>query len=464
MKQSIIIQNTTTAALDPLVDAFASQAGKEASVLSITSAVELLERLRAGHPCDLVVLDYKLGDGEVDGPEILRELRAAAPLLPVVVVAESVSDELAETVVAEGASDVMERSGALEKRVAALLGKVHVLSAILEENRVLGEQNMLLREADRARHQIIGESPQIREVIQRLERIAVIPRPVLILGERGTGKELVARAIHNMAENSDRPFIAVNCAAFSDALLESELFGHERGAFTGAERQVQGRFEQADGGTLFLDEIGNMSLPFQQKILRVVEYGTFTRVGGREEITTGARIIAATNAELQEKMEAGEFMHDLYDRLAFDVIDVPPLREREGDIDILARHFLDQFMMEIPSLGGKRLAGSALKALRSYRFPGNIRELKNIIERAAYRDTTNEITPIDIGLLPVAETSSAVEGDTFEEKIDNFTRALIEGAYEACGGSQAKAARHLGLTYDKYRYYFRKYCQQEVGV
>ncbi len=264
-----------------------------------------------------------------------------------------------------------------------------------------------------------------------------------------------ARAIHGASGRASKPLVVINCAALSDSLLESELFGHEKGAFTGADSVAHGKFEIANGGTLFLDEVGNMSLPFQRKILRVVEYGTFTRVGGTREIQTDTRVIAATNSDLKEKILAGEFLQDLYDRLAFEIIPVPPLREREGDVEILARHFLSQFMREIPALGGKRLYRNAIDVLRSHEFPGNVRELRNIIERAAYRDTTNEITAEDIGMLP--ETEPGTVGGDFAQKVEAFRRRLTMDALEEASGNQAKAARALGLTYHKFRYYYRKY-------
>ncbi|MCG8587695.1 MAG: sigma 54-interacting transcriptional regulator [Proteobacteria bacterium] len=303
--------------------------------------------------------------------------------------------------------------------------------------------------------QILGGSAVMRTLIEQIVRVAHIPRPLLIVGERGTGKELVARAIHFASGRPAGRMVTINCAAIGDTLLESELFGHERGAFTGAERARRGRFEQADGGTLFLDEIGNMPLPFQQKILRVVEYGTFTPVGGSAERKTSARIVAATNADLRGKIRRGEFLGDLYDRLAFEIISVPPLRERPEDVELLAHRFLEQFAAEIPAFRGKRLAESALEQLRRYPFPGNVRELKNLIERAAYRDTTNEITPEDIGLLRHEEPVLAAGG--FTEQVARFSRRLLERALAEAGGNRAEAARRLGLSYDQFRHHYRKH-------
>jgi DNA-binding NtrC family response regulator len=252
----------------------------------------------------------------------------------------------------------------------------------------------------------------------------------------------------------ERPFIAVNCAAFPDTLLENELFGHERGAFTGADRVARGRFEQADGGTLFLDEIGFMSLAFQQKILRTVEYGSFCRVGSTEEIKTSARVIAATNVDLDERMRRGEFLRDLYDRLSFEIINVPALRERVGDIELLAQEFLRRFMREIPAFRGKRLSRRALAALRRHPFPGNVRELKNVIERAAYKDTTNEITPEDLDL---ATARPHLGNGSFAEQVEALKSSLILSALEEASGSQAEAARMLGMSYHQFRHYYRKF-------
>ncbi|MGE0711456.1 MAG: sigma-54-dependent transcriptional regulator [Planctomycetota bacterium] len=442
-----------------LARALRGAAPRGSRVEAIPALPELLLQLEAGLPVDLVVVDYDRGDGERGGAEVLRALQAQGAAPATVAVVERGDVELAAEVTAAGASDLLVRGDRLAARVKTLLAKIRSRLDLQTQNRILGEQNRLLREAHEDRWALIGESPQIRAVAERVLRVARIPRPVLIVGERGTGKELVARAIHRAAF-PDRPIVAVNCAAFPDALLESELFGHEKGAFTGADGIAHGKFEQAHGGTLFLDEVGHMSLPFQQKVLRAVEYGTFTRVGGRAEIEVSVRIIAATNADLGHKLEAGEFLRDLYDRLSFEVIRVPPLREREGDVELLARHFLARFAAEIPALQGKHLARSTFEQLHTYPFPGNVRELKTIIERAAYRDTTNEITPEDVGLLPQANgAGAATPRGGFGEEVEAFKRRLILEALERAEGNQARAARLLKLSYHQYRYFLRKYSQ-----
>ncbi|PHS03087.1 MAG: hypothetical protein COA78_19130 [Blastopirellula sp.] len=354
-----------------------------------------------------------------------------------------------------GATDFLVLGDHLPQRIATLLGKLRGLYKAIDKNRLLAQRNTQLREAIQAKFEIVGKSPQIESMVEQIRRVAKIPRPLLIMGERGTGKELVARAIHFLGSSSKQPIITVNCAAFSDSLLESELFGHEKGAFTGADSTRRGKFEQADGGTLFLDEIGNMSLTFQQKILRVVEYGTYTRVGGMHELKTNVRIIGATNCDLQERIASGEFLPDLYDRLAFDEIQVPPLREREGDIQVLMHHFAMQFEREIPAFRGKRFSAAAIKELNRYPFPGNVRELKNVIERAVYRDTTDEITPSDLGLQSPRISKGTSGG--YQEQLASFARELIETALLQSGNNQAEAARQLGLTYHQFRHYYQKH-------
>lgn len=455
MPRRFLILDQPSETLKPLEDAFREACRRDCEVERPVSLRELKEKLRSGLPWDIVIMDYEIGDGKRNGAELVTALRKACGDLPLVVVAEKGDVDITSAAVSAGANDFMVRKGKLSDRVRTLLEKMEPTLSLMNRNRMLQEQNMLLREEAHQRFDLIGESPQLRAVLNRITRVASIPRPVLITGERGTGKELVARAIHAAGGDPSRPMVAVNCAAFSDTLLESELFGHEKGSFTGADSRAHGKFELAAGGTLFFDEIGNMSSSFQQKILRVVEYGTFTRVGGSEEIHINTRIIAASNVDLRKRMADDLFLRDLYDRLSFEIIEVPPLRIRKGDVAILARHFLNQFMLEIPALQGKRLSQTAIDVLEAYSFPGNVRELKNITERAAYRDTTNEITPEDIGMLS-PQGGSTSEG-TFLEKVEGYKEQLLTEALERAGGNQAKAARALGLSYHQYRYFLRKH-------
>jgi len=435
---------------------FREEAPADWDVRLVSSMDELLRTLGDTAPHHLVILPDRIDDGCV-GTDLIVPIQEIDAEIPVVITADKGNVESVAQAIRAGANDFLVSGENLRERIATLLGKLKGLFEVIDRNRLLREHNAQLRETIQAKLKIIGQSPQIRSLLDQVRRVAQVPRPVLIVGERGTGKELVARAIHFSGGSSTRPIVTVNCAAFNDALLESELFGHEKGAFTGADSVRHGKFEQADGGTLFLDEIGNMSLAFQEKILRVVEYGTFTRVGGTTELTSSVRIIAATNRDLDEMMAKGEFLADLHDRLAFETIHVPPLRERQGDIEVLARYFLDQFALETPAFDGKTLSPATLSLLRGHRFSGNVRELKNMIERAAYRDTTSEITPDDIGLLP--ESDPASQRGSFYEKLTALSRRLIEDALHQSGGNQAQAARRLGLSYHQFRYYHKKYCK-----
>ena len=433
---------------------FRAEAPADWDVHLLSSSAELFRLLGDQERDHLVIVPEILGDGVRADAKMIPRIRGLDANAPLVVTASGGGVAEAARAVRAGASDFLVRGEHLRERIATLIGKLRGLFEVIARNRLLDQHNAVLRDSIQARFKIVGDSPQMRRLIDQVRSIADVPRPLLIVGERGTGKEQIAKAIHFSSGRAGRPMITVNCAALSDTLLETELFGHEKGAFTGADTLARGKFELADGGTLFLDEIGHMSLAFQRKILRVVEYGTFTRVGGTAELKTSARVMAATNSDLSEKIEAGEFLPDIYDRLSFEVIRVPPLREREGDIAVLAGHFLEEFARDIPAFRGKTLSAVAIAELLAYRFPGNVRELKNIIERAAYRDTTNEITPEDIGLLP--REAAARHDGTFHEKIEAYGRELIRDAMRQATGNQAAAARLLGLTYDQFRYHHRK--------
>lgn len=437
---------------EDVYEAFVSRTTQDWRVVRSKDLGEVRSQLEDRSQQHLVLIP---DDGTQEAADVTAQLHATWPDVPLVVMSERGSVNTVARAIRAGASDFLVCGEYLGERVATLLGKLQGLFDVLERNRKLHEHNAQLSETIQARLKMVGQSPQMGELVDRIRRVADVPRPVLIVGERGTGKELVARAIHFAGRSPEKPIVTVNCAAFSDALLESELFGHEKGAFTGADVTRLGKFELADTGTLFLDEIGHMSLLFQQKILRVVEYGTFTRVGGTQERSSTARIIAATNCDLKQQIAEGEFLADLYDRLAFETIEVPPLRQRSGDIELLAHHFLSEFARETPAMGGKVLSKAALNELKKHSFPGNVRELKNLIERAAYRDTTNEITPADMGLLPSGMASD--RGGTFYEQLHAFSHRLIVDALRDTQGNQAEAARRLGLSYHQFRYYHRKY-------
>jgi len=326
---------------------------------------------------------------------------------------------------------------------------------------------------------LLGESPAMMKTLEEVSKVAPLDKPVLIVGERGTGKELIAARLHYLSNRWEGQFLKLNCAAISDSLLETELFGHEAGAFTGATRTHHGRFERADGGTLFLDELANTSPLVQEKLLRVIEYGEFERVGGNRTLYCNVRLVAATNEDLPSCAEAGQFRYDLLDRLAFDVITLPPLREREEDILLLAEHFAITMANE---LGWELFAGfspRARDALTRYPWPGNVRELKNVVERAVYRTAPDQAVedivfdPFDSPFRPVsraigtaANGAAHADGAAFDtprlpldlkDSVQRFEIDLIERAMEQARHNQRKAAELLGLTYHQLRGYLKKY-------
>jgi psp operon transcriptional activator len=334
----------------------------------------------------------------------------------------------------------------------------------------------------------LGKSQSFLLFQQQLARVAGASRPVVLIGERGTGKELAAARIHYLSPRWSGPFIKLNCAALAPSVLESELFGHEAGAFTGANRLREGRFESAHGGTLFLDELGLMPLAVQEKLLRVVEYGTFERLGSSEEIAVDVRLVAATSVDLRGLVAEGRFKADLLDRLSFQVLYLPPLRLREGDIPVLANHFAKRFALELGLKWTPSLSPSALAELQRYDWPGNVRELKNVVERAVYLSETPEISLVTLNpfhspfdLKDAGQTAHSITaeenrigpvnpGSRFPINFDSFIRrqevGLIRSALAAAHYQQQEAARLLGLTYDRFRGLYRKYKEDlhgEVG-
>ncbi len=321
---------------------------------------------------------------------------------------------------------------------------------------------------------LLGEAPAFRAALAQVSQLAALDRPVLVVGERGTGKELIAARLTYLSPRWERPFLKLNCATLAESLLDSELFGHETGAFTGATRRRLSRFEIADGGTLFLDEIANASLAVQEKILRVIEYGTFERVGGNEVHQVDVRVIAATNADLPALAAAGGFRADLLDRLAFDVVTIPALRERAEDIPLLAEHFARTMTREMARDYFAGFTAAALEQMLAYPWPGNVRELRNVVERSVYRWPQPE-QPLDTiifdpfasphrplprpdavePLAPVAAKSEP-EGD-FRLRVRAYERQLLAEGLRASHYNQRKAARQLGLTYHQLRHYLKKH-------
>ena len=316
----------------------------------------------------------------------------------------------------------------------------------------------------------LGESEIFIDFQQRLSRAAEIDRPVLIIGERGSGKEIAASRLHYLSQRWQEPLVTINCAALPPSLIETELFGHEAGAFTGAAKARKGRFEEAAHGTIFLDEIGLIPLEVQEKILRVVEYGTFERVGSSKTHEDDVRIVGATNADLPALRKEGTFKQDLLDRLSFEVLFLPPLRERREDILLLARHFAARMAREIHREEVPEISEEVAAKLLSYPWPGNIRELKNTIERAVYRADGNIVTsitvnPFDNPFAPAEPEQESSGGydiaskplSAFQQVREEVVVLFLQRALANAGGNQKQAAELLGLTYDQFRVLYRKH-------
>jgi len=331
----------------------------------------------------------------------------------------------------------------------------------------------------------LGQSEVFLEFQEQISKVAPIERPVLILGERGTGKELAASRIHFLSKRWQKPLITLNCSALTPTLIGSELFGYEKGAFTGAGSRQAGRFEKASNGTLFLDEIGTIPMEVQEKILRVVEYGSFERVGSSEPIQVDVRIVAATNVDLSLMAQTGEFKQDLLDRLSFEVLYIPPLRNRKGDILVLANHFAARMAFELGQDEIPKISFQALKSLEAYPWPGNIRELKNVIERAVYKSLDGKINEISfnpfnnpygnvlenqgVEIKEKKKEEEEVKTDDFVDIMDQIMKKsfkdaigelecyLLSKGLKECQFNQRKAAKKLGLSYDQFRGLKKKY-------
>ncbi|WP_435930401.1 phage shock protein operon transcriptional activator [Dryocola sp. BD613] len=314
---------------------------------------------------------------------------------------------------------------------------------------------------------LIGEANSFLEVLEQVSRLAPLEKPVLVIGERGTGKELIANRLHFLSRRWQGPFISLNCAALNDNLLDSELFGHEAGAFTGAQKRHPGRFERADGGTLFLDELATAPMMVQEKLLRVVEYGELERVGGSQPLQVNVRLVCATNADLPKLAAEGKFRADLLDRLAFDVVTLPPLRERRPDIMLMAEHFAIQMCRELQLPLFPGFTEEARQTLVNYAWPGNIRELKNVVERSVYRHGSSEDPVDEVILDPFARretTSAPVEPSglpalpvDLRQWQNDQEKQLLETSLKQANYNQRRAAELLGLTYHQLRAMMKKH-------
>ncbi len=389
---------------------------------------------------DLVLLDVKMPG--MDGLEVLDRLRSMNEALPIVVISGHGTISTAVEATKKGAFDFIEKPFASERVLVSLRNAL--------DQRQLRDENKTLKKAVEVRHQLIGESAALKQVMAAVGRAAPTNATVLIHGESGVGKELVARTIHRNSLRSRERFVQVNCAAIPEELIESELFGHEKGSFTGATEKQVGKFEQADRGTIFLDEVGDMSAKTQAKVLRVLQEGEVERLGSARTIKVDVRVIAATNKNLEEEIEKGRFREDLYFRLAVIPIFVPPLRERPDDIPVLVRHYMEYFSRE-NNVRPKKISQAALEALTRYRWKGNVRELRNTVERLNIMTSSDTIDVADLpdpvrspsslarGVGP-GDTADGAKAGTLREFKDNAERAFLVNKLRESGWNISKTA------------------------
>ena len=419
------------------------------AVKLVESAEEALETL-AREEVLMVITDARLGG--MSGYEFLAKARAQWPELPLLMITAHATPRLAVEAIKAGAFDYVSKPFAPEELLLAV-------ARCAERYRLLQENARLRASAGETcrLEQIVGECPEMRKLRQLIQTVAPTDARVLILGESGTGKELVAGALHSSSQRRQASYIRINCAAIPETLLESELFGHEKGAFTGASKQKPGRVEEADGGTIFLDEIADMSRPLQAKLLRFLEDGTFTRVGGTQELRVNVRLIAATNRDIVKAIAEDQFREDLFHRLNVVQMRMPPLRERGQDIVLLAEHFLKHFGVLL-NKNARTLSPEARQKLTAHHWPGNVRELRNVIERALILETGAAIQPVSLpdfqieAQLHRAATPKTAGGESFEDLVNNFERELITAVLQQNHFSLNRTAEQLKMSRHSLRY------------
>ncbi len=424
--------------------------GDEGYAVRTAESAEEALGLLAQEDFFMVVTDARLGG--MSGYDFLAKIQPQWPDLPSLMITAYATPKLAVEAIKAGAMDYLSKPFEPEELF-------HAVARCAERYRLLRENAALRSRASEVftLEQIVGESPKIRELRQLIRTVAATDARVLILGESGTGKELVAGALHSLSGRRNEDYVRINCAAIPEMLLESELFGHEKGAFTGALRQKPGRVEEADGGTIFLDEIADMGKPLQAKLLRFLEDGSFTRVGGTEELRVNVRLVAATNRDIVEAIAAGEFREDLFHRLNVVQFNLPPLRERGEDVSLLADHFLKIFRAALKKNINAFGPAARLKLL-AHRWPGNVRELRNVVERALILETGHEIQPASLPdfsfeqRLQKGGPPQLAPDESLEAALERMERELIQAALEQHNFSLTRAAGQLKLTRHSLRY------------
>ncbi len=414
-------------------------------------------RFLAKSSFDLVLLDFKMPG--MDGLEVLREARRLNPEIDAVILTAFGTIETAVEAMKAGARDYLTKPIDLEE-LSLFVGRIADHRRLVKENRILRSE---IEARGAASKSLLYQSGKMAELVNLAGRVASSQATVLIQGETGTGKELLAGMIHTMSPRSGRPLVTVNCAAIPETLLESELFGHEKGAFTGAVQRRIGRFEQADSGTLFLDEIGELTLPVQVKLLRFLQEREFQRVGGERTLKADVRIISATHQDLEARVREGQFREDLYYRIHVVTLRIPPLRERREDIPLLVDHFVERFARENRKVV-EGVSREARDRLIRYDYPGNVRELENIVERAVVICRSSLITlddlPFQDALCPTRQETDdddPIQEGTLQGALEALEQKMIQEALEKTGFNQSQAARQLGLSERMLRYKLKKY-------
>ncbi|MBN1545680.1 MAG: sigma-54-dependent Fis family transcriptional regulator [Syntrophaceae bacterium] len=423
--------------------------GEGHNVMEAADGETALQLVRNNH-FDLLLLDYRMPG--MDGMDVLKAVKSINPEIDVVIITAHGTIETAVEAMKAGALDYIMKPLEFDE-LLILVDRVSERRNLIRENELLKKE---LREKSITTDRIIYRSSQIQELINMAGRIANSRATVLLQGESGTGKELLARLVHQLSPRSHKPIITVNCNALSENLLESELFGHEKGSFTGAGTRRIGRFEEADGGTLFLDEIGEITAPVQVKLLRFLQEREFQRVGGNQTIHSDVRIISATNRDLEARVRDGFFREDLFYRLNVVVMSIPPLRERKDDIPPLIDHFVKRFAAD----NGKKINGLSSEArdmLLKYDFPGNVRELENIIERAVVIAREETISANDLPFhLGAPGEEEETETGLLKKSVEDMERKLIQNAMDEAGNNQSRAADILGISERMLRYKLKK--------
>ncbi len=419
---------------------------REGYEVEVAGTGELAVEMLGDGVFDLVLTDLALGRG-LSGMDVLRTAKKLRNETVVVMITAHGSEKIAVEAMKSGAHDYVPKP--FDNDEIRL-----VVKRALERTRLVRENRLLLEQAQRqyGLGKIIGSGQAMQQVFETIQKVAETDLTVLVRGDSGTGKELVAQALHNRSARKSRPFVAVNCAAISRELVESELFGHEKGAFTGADARRQGRFEAAEGGTIFLDEIGDMSPETQAKILRVLQERSFERVGGTRPIEVDVRVVAATHRNLEEEVKAGNFREDLYYRLKVVEIELPPLRERNQDVPALAQRFLEEVTVRL-GREKKQLGESALTALARHPWPGNVRELRNVIEQAVVLAPGPTLEAPDLNLGGAGAVAGAAPGygdlpfsDAKKRAVEKFEKDFLLEALRAHGGNISRAAEAIGMV------------------